>query len=156
MMYSLMKQYDLAGVHYDRAVTLNPNDVTASTLRGLWLASVGRGEEALKSLNLDLRRDPFPPTWYWECLAVAFFQVRHHVEALEAFQHMDMLHWWSHCYVAACNAHLGNREVAKRAVSEVLRLKPDFSMEDLERAENWRDPADLEHLKDGLRIAGLG
>jgi hypothetical protein len=29
-------------------------------------------------------------------------------------------------------------------------------MQDLERVEYWRDPADLEHLKDGVRKAGLG
>ena len=38
----------------EQAVALNPNDVNASTLRGLWLAYVGRGEEALGSLDADL------------------------------------------------------------------------------------------------------
>ncbi len=157
MIYSLMRQYDLAGVHYDRAIALNPNDVTASTLRGLWLAYVGRGEEALRSMDADLRRDPFPPTWYWECRAIAFFQARRHSDAIKAFQQMDLLHWWwSYCYIAACHAHLGMAEEARRAGAEVLRLKPDFSMQDVERAEYWRDPVDLEHLKNGLRKAGLG
>jgi adenylate cyclase len=156
MIYSLMRQYDLAGVHFDRAVALNPNDVDSSTLRSLWLAYVGRGHEALESLDAGLRLDPFPPTWHWECRAIALFQARRHAEVLKAFQQMDFFHWWSHCYVAACNAHLGNLEIAKLAVSEVLRLKPNFSMRELERAEWWKIPADLEHLKDGLRIAGLG
>jgi TolB-like protein len=152
---SQMRQYDLAGIHFDRAVSLNPNDVYASTLRGLWLAFVGRGEEALRSLDADLRRDPFPPTWYWGCRGVAFLQLRRHAEALDAFQHMDLLHWWIHCYIAACHAHLGSIELAKREASEVLRLKPHFSIVDFERSEWWRDPADLEHLKDGMRKAGL-
>jgi len=153
--YSQMRQYDLGGIHLDRAVSLNPNDVHASTLRGLWLAFVGRGEEALRSLDADLRRDPFPPTWYWGCRAVAFLQLRRHAEALEAFQHMDLLHWWIHCYVAACYAHLGQIELAKTVASEVLRLKPDFSIADFERSEWWREPADVEHLKEGMRRAGL-
>ena len=156
MIYSLMREFDLAGIHYDRAVSLNPNDVNSSTMRGIWLAYVGRGEEALRSMDADLRRDPFPPIWYWECRAVAFFQVRRYAEAIEAYQHMDRLHWWSHCYVAACYAHLGMAELASRAAAEVLRLKPDFSIRDVERAEYWRDPADLEHLQVGLRKTGLG
>jgi TolB-like protein len=153
---SQMRQYDLAGIHFDRAVALNPNDVYASTLRGLWLAFVGRGEEALRSLDADLRRDPLPPTWYWGCRGVAYLQLRRHVEALEAFRHMDLLHWWIHCYIAACHAHLGRIGLAKGEASEVLRLKPDFSIVDFERSEWWRDPADLEHLEDGMRKAGLG
>jgi adenylate cyclase len=152
---SQMRQYDLAGIHFDRAVSLNPNDVYASTLRGLWLAFVGRGEEALRSLDADLRRDPFPPTWYWGCRGVAFLQLRRHAEALDAFQHMDLLHWWIHCYIAACHAHLGRIELAKREASEVLRLKPDFSIADFERSEWWRNPTDLEHVEDGMRKAGL-
>jgi hypothetical protein len=47
-------------------------------------------------------------------------------------------------------------EMATRAAAEVLRLKLDFSTQDVERAEFWRDPVDLEHLKDDLRKAGLG
>jgi TolB-like protein len=152
---SQMRRYEVAGIHFDRAVSLNPNDVYASTLRGLWLAFVGRGEEALRSLDADLRRDPFPPTWYWGCRGVAFLQVRRHAEALDAFQHMDLLHWWIHCYIAACHAHLGRIELTKREVSEVLRLKPDFSIADFERSEWWRNPTDLEHVEDGMREAGL-
>jgi hypothetical protein len=68
---------------------------------------------------------------------------------------MDLLHWWIHCYIAACYAHLGQIEPAKRAASQVLRLKPDFSIVDFERSEWWRDPVDVEHLKDGMCKAGL-
>ena len=69
---------------------------------------------------------------------------------------MDLLHWWTYCYIAACYAHLHESELAIRAAADVVRLKPDFTMQDLERAEYWRDPADLEHLKNGVRQAGLG
>src|SRR5262249_7516468 len=86
---SMARQYELAGIHFNRAVSLNHNDVYASMLRGLWLALVGRGDEALRSLDADLRHDPFPPSWYWGCRAVAFLQLRRHAEALEAFQHID-------------------------------------------------------------------
>jgi TolB-like protein len=156
LIYSQMRQYDLAGVHFDRAVSLNPNDVPTSILRGLWLGFVGRGEEAFRSLDADLRRDPYPPAWYWGCRGVALLQMRRHAEALEAFQHTDRLHWWMHCYIASCQAHLGRIDLAKIAAAEVLRLKPNFSMQDLERSEWWRETADLEHLKDGVRKAGLG
>jgi hypothetical protein len=44
---------------------------------------------------------------------------------------------------------------ARGYAAEILRIKPDFSVQDVERTEPFRDPADLEHLKDGLRKGGL-
>jgi adenylate cyclase len=156
LIYSKLRQYELGGIHLDRAVALNPNDVYASTFRGLWLAFTGRGEEALRSLEADLRRDPFPPAWYWGCRGVALLQLRRHAEALEAFQHVDHLwHWWLPCYIASCQAHLGKIDLAKESAADVLRLKPDFTITDFERAEWWRNQSDLEHITDGMRKAGL-
>ena len=156
LIYSKMRQYEQGGIHLDRAVALNPNDVYASMFRGLWLAFTGRGEEALGSLEADLRRDPFPPAWYWGCRGVAFLQLRRHAEALEAFQHIDHLwHWWLPCYIASCQARLGNIDQAKQSAADVLRLKPDFAIADFERSEWWRDPADLEQITHGMRMAGL-
>ena len=155
MILSMLRQYDLAGVHYDRAVALNPNDVIASMLRGLWLTYMGRGEEALRSLDADFRHDPFPPTWYWELRGLALFQTRRYTDAIEAYQRMDLRYWWTHCYVAACHAYLGQTESAHHEIASALALKSDISVQDLERAEYWRDPADLEHLKHGVLKAGL-
>jgi len=155
LIYAVMREYDLAGAHFDRALALNPNDVLASTLRNLWLAYIGRGEEAVRGMQADIRRDPFPPTWYWECLGIALFQTRRYEETIAAFKRMDLLHWWSHCYLAASHAHLGQLEAARKEAGEVLRLKPDFKMQEIERPEYWRDPADLANLTDGLRKAAL-
>src|SRR5262249_24390009 len=112
--------------------------------------------EAVRGLQADLRHDPFPPTYYWECLGIALFQTRRYEETIAALKRMDLLHWWwSHCYLAASHALLGRLEPARKEVGEVLRLKPDFTMKDIERAEYWRDPVDFVRLMDGLRMAGL-
>jgi adenylate cyclase len=151
----IMKRLDLAGVHYDRALALNPTDTFTICLRGLWLAHMGRADEALRSVDAGLRRDPFPPTFYWEFRGVALFQARRHREAIEAFSEVAQPPWWCRCYLAACYAHLGMEEKARGHVAEVLRLKPDFSMTDIERTEPYQNSADIEHLKEGLRKAGL-
>ena len=151
----IMKRLDLAGIHYDRALALNPTDTFTICLHGLWLAHLGRGDEALRSVDAGLRRDPFPPTFYWEFRGVALFQARRHREAIEAFSEVAQPPWWCRCYLAACFAHLGIPVEARRHVAEVLRLKPDFSMTDIERTEPYQNSADIEHLEDGLRKAGL-
>jgi adenylate cyclase len=155
MVYLTMKQFDLAGAHFDRALALNPNDTIASMLRGLWLAYMGRGEEALRYLDADLRRDPFPPSWYWEFRGVALFQMRRYRDAIASFEQVSMTPWWDRCYLAACHAHLGIADAARSHAAEVLRQKPDFSIADVERCQPWRDAVDSERLKEGLRNVGL-
>ena len=56
--------------------------------------------------------------------------------------------------LAAIYAQLGRAEEAKNATSEVLKHEPDYSMAK-EHAWPFRNPADLEHLLDGYRKAGL-
>jgi hypothetical protein len=57
------------------AFKFQPHPRHDPTLRGLWLTYVGRGEEALRSMDADLRRNRFPPTWHWDCRGIAFFQI---------------------------------------------------------------------------------
>lgn len=151
----IMKRLDKAGIHFDRAVALNPTDTFTICLRGLWLAHMGRADEALRSVDAGLQRDPFPPAFYWEFRGVALFQARRHREAIEAFNEMALLPWWCECYLAACYAHLDMSEEAHAHIAEVLRQRPDFLMSDIERTEPYRNSADLQHLEDGLRKAGL-
>lgn len=151
----IMKRLDVAGLHFDRALTLNPTDTFTICLHGLWLAHMGRADEALRSIDAGLRRDPFPPTFYWEFRGVALFEARRHQEAVEAFSQVAQPPWWVLCYLTACFAHLEMLEEARRQAAEVLRLKPDFSVTDIERTEPFQNPADIQHLENGLRLAGL-
>jgi hypothetical protein len=45
--------------------------------------------------------------------------------------------------------------VANRDLEEVLRIKPDFSIEAYAKANPFRDPALVEYRKELLREAGL-
>ena len=58
-----------------------------------------------------------------------------------------------------CNAsslgHLGKHEEGRKAIAELLRRKPDFSPEYVANILPYKDPADLDHLLEGLRKAGL-
>src|SRR5262249_31893473 len=59
------RQFDLAGLHLNRAVELNPMDVRLTAVRALWLIYTGKVEDALRSFEADVRRDPFPPKNFW-------------------------------------------------------------------------------------------
>jgi len=55
--------------------------------------------------------------------------------------------------VAACYAQLGGLEQARAQVAELLRLQLDLRLPNV--VMRFKNPADTEHMLDGLRKAGL-
>ncbi len=146
---------DVAGPHFDRAIALNPTDVQIAMLRAWWLARVGRADEALEILDVAMRRDPFPPNWFWELRGIALMQARRYEDAIQALGRMSDLHVWDHAYLAACYARLNRFGEARTAAAEVLRMDPAFTASRYVQIEHFKSPADLEHLLNGMLKAGL-
>jgi adenylate cyclase len=153
--YTFMNQLDLAGVHLNRGVALNPSDVVVAYGHAHWLARTGQTSAALKELDIAVQRDPFPPDFYWEIRSVPLLQEKRYEEVIQAFHRIGRPQVWHYPYLAIAYAHLGRIEEAKASAAEVLRLKPDFSAKWLIATEPYKNPADLEHMLDGLRKAGL-
>jgi adenylate cyclase len=153
--YTIGNQHELAGLHHDRAVALNPMDVRITSPRALWLTYTGRADGALRSLDSDLSRDPFPPAWFWFTRGAAMFEARRYREAIQTLSHLTTFYHWDYYYLAASYAHLGLMEGARTYGAEIILARPNFSLRQVAMTEPFKDPADLEHLLDGLRKAGL-
>jgi tetratricopeptide (TPR) repeat protein len=157
MGYALLWQgrLDLAGTHFDRAISLNPNDVNIACDRANWLLRVDRVDEALRSLDSAFQRDPFPPTWAWEIRGSVLYQLKRYEEAIAAFHKVDADYFWMPAFLAAAYAQAGQMENARRALSEFLKLKPGVTLGNYDKLilcawGNWHS-----HVFDGLRKAGL-
>jgi adenylate cyclase len=148
-------QHDLAGLHLQRAIGLNALDVRITSKHANWMTFQGRGDEAVRSLEGGLQRDPFPPAWFWDFLGIALFQTRRYEEAIQALNRLTPMYHWDHYYLTASFAHLGLTERSRACAAELLRSRPSFALEQVELTEHFKDSGDLEHLLDGLRIAGL-
>jgi adenylate cyclase len=152
--YLFRSQHDMAGVHLDRAVALNPTDNRIGSMRALWLAFVGRTDEAVQSLDLAMRRDPFATVSYWTFLGTTLFQACRYEETIQALSHSSRLGRWDFYYLAASYAHLDQIEKARACVAELQREHPT-TLGEVGSTEVFKDPADLNRLLDGLRRAGL-
>jgi TolB-like protein/Tfp pilus assembly protein PilF len=148
-------QHDLAGVHLDRAVALNPTDSRVTSFRALWLAFMGKTDEAVPIIDHALRRDPFISGPFWTHLCTTLFQARRYEEAIRAISHVPKPNRWDLFYLTASYAHLGQIEQAQTCADELQREYPNFSLGQVELTERYKDPADVERLLDGLRKAGL-
>lgn len=148
-------QSDLAGTHFDRAISLNPNDVNIACDRANWLLRADRVDEALRSLDSAFQRDPFPPTWAWEIRGSVLYQLKRYEEAIAAFHKVDADYLWMPAFLAASYAQAGQMENARRALAGFLKLKPGVTLGNFDKLilctwDNWH-----RHVLDGLRKAGL-
>jgi TolB-like protein/Tfp pilus assembly protein PilF len=149
------QQLDLAGQHFDRAFTLNPNDINAAGDRAQWLLFVGRLDEALRCLELALERDPYPTTWTGEVHGHILYHLKRYDEAIAALRSARVQVYWIPCFLAAAYGQVSRLEDAGRELTNLLSLKPDASLASFARWYRVPNQSLRDHLMDGLRKAGL-
>jgi adenylate cyclase len=152
--YLYSGKYELALTHFERTVSLNPNEANGISHMGYALAIVGRASEGVEWIRRAMVLNPFHPDWYWGDLSVALYAARRYDEALEANRRLSSrTQYWHLARMAACCAQLGRMDEARMYVADVLRLKPDFHVANERLA--YKSAADAEHVFDGMRKAGL-
>jgi len=163
----LLNEDDKAEIHFNRALTLNPNDADVAAVFANILVYWGRWREALAWVGTAKRLNPFPPNLYHWYHALALYSGREYEQAVKALIEARGLDRWSHGLLAACHAQMGQlaeaQSEAEIFVSERRReltangqVAPASTIELAQtRAERYRNPADREHFLDGLRKAGL-
>ncbi|RWE73595.1 MAG: adenylate cyclase [Mesorhizobium sp.] len=148
-----MRQHSDAGMHFERARSLNPLDVNIAGDYASWLNYGGRAETALNVLESALLRDPLPPTWFWEVKGSSLFLLGKYSEAVGSYQKAGD-HFFTHAFLAATYAHLGEMEKARAEVEETLVRKHDVTVR-LISGLPFADPVALELFTSGFRKAGF-
>lgn len=155
----LGRQHDQAMAEVRMALRCDPNFALAHSLLGQVLYYSGRPAEALRPLATAFRLDPNnhedPHLHY---LAQAYFCMGRYEDAAAVLKRRivrkpdtDM----SRILLASCYGHLGRAEEARSLWQDALRISPGYSLEHRRRVLPYKDPADFEHIVDGLRKVGL-
>ena len=155
----LGRQYERATAEVWTALRCDPNFALAYSLLGQVLCYSGRPAEALQPLATAFRLDPNneqdPHLHY---LAQAYVCLRRYEDAAAVLKRRivrkpdtDM----SRVLLATCYGHLGRIEEARTLWQEALRITPGYSLEHRRRVLPYKDPADFDHVVDGLRKVGL-
>jgi TolB-like protein len=141
-------------VEAGRALALNPNDPETLADIGHYLAFMGEFERGAELSRRAQALNPLHPGWYHFSLARLHYDQRDYAKVLADVQRIAMPEfYWCWIMRAAAEGELGRAE-AGGSLKRITELKPDFSA----RAElqKWNAaPADLEHILEGLRKAGL-
>ena len=148
-----MNRLDLAGIHYNKAIALNPSDTEANSamLTG-WLVWAKRARPGETRHCHPARSFPPDGTGNSRHSVAPEKALRRILEALQSYWHSSRygtILTWPLAY-----AHLGRIEEARPCRRNPPFKAWTYSVRWIIAMEPYKNPADLEHLLDGLRKAG--
>ena len=139
-------------------MSLDPNYAQGQSAMGLTLMYAGQPAEALQAFSVAMRLDPHFPPIVLHFVAQAHFALGDHDAAIKLLKERIARNPGtdsSRMLLAAAYGHLGQIEEARAAWAELLKINPDFSLEQRERALPYKNTSDFQRIVEGLAKAGL-
>ena len=156
--YLFRRQHDEAIKEGERAIELNPNGAEAHVHLGFILCLSDETELAIKLLKRAFRLNPIPTPTNYMFLAMAYRNSGQYEKAIELSKkgligNPDQLPVY--LTLAASYIYLNRTEEAHKAVEEVLRIYPNFSLKYQARTMPYKRQETGDNFIDALRKAGL-
>ena len=140
----------------ERAVALNPMDGAVLGLLGVLMDYSGEVDRAQQLVEAAMRFNPNTPGLVRFAVFTGAYRESKYAEALEATVRMNMPGFYhAHAARAAALGQLGRSEEARKALQDLLTLRPSFAAEARREYSKWYGSEQVEHMLDGLRKAGL-
>jgi adenylate cyclase len=102
-----------------------------------------------------MRLNPYHPERFWSHLGRAQYTARFYADAIASFSKLTAPDHNHHAFLAAASAQLGDRTAATAHAREVTEWEPAFNVQAFLATMHYRQPSDVEHLREGLLKAGL-
>ena len=149
-------RYEQAQAELDRALGINPNDADGLAGRGNVLMWLGQTDAAVEILEQAQRIDPDLNAIDRFALSLAYYLKRRYDAAIQQAE-LNLRETaganFSRIVLAAAYAQQNRSEDAARVVTVIRRDDPTFDAREF--GTKFLNAVDLEHLRDGLRKAGL-
>jgi adenylate cyclase len=150
------QRYEQAKAEMERAIAINPSDAKGLAGRGNILMWLGQTEAAIQALELAQRIDPDLNAMDRFALSLAYYLRERYAASIEQAEinlrdNADTN--FSRIVLAAAYAQRKQADEVARVVATIRRLDPTFDAGSF--GSKFLNPADFEHLRDGLRKAGL-
>jgi tetratricopeptide (TPR) repeat protein len=150
------QRFDQARSEIDRAIAINSNDASAIAGRGNILMWSGQTDAAIESLEFAQRIDPELNAADRFALSLAYYLKRRYDAAIEQAE-LNLRKTsganFNRIVLATAFAQLGRFQDAERMVTMIHRIDPTFDAQEF--GTKFLSAGDLDHLRDGIRKAGL-
>lgn len=156
--YYWLGDHDKAMFHIETAMKLNPHDVHTLIVYGSVLNGIGDSEEGLRWMDRALEMDPHVPEFSWEPKAECLYMLGRYNDCLKILLSFQDPPPHSYAQMAACYAHLGQPDEARRAADKfrsVCAEDEDFPRFAANHASICRREEDKDNWLSGYRMAGL-
>lgn len=142
----------------ERAITLDPNNSDAYVTLAISTNFSGNPEKAIDLMQQAIALNPRYGSRYSGVLAIAYYHAGKYQEALAAFN--DSLarnpeRIPPHLYKTVLLMKMDRKEDAEWQVDEVLAIKPEFSLDNLDRILPFSDEAERTEFISLLQEAGF-
>jgi len=150
-------RYEEAQAEMVRAITINPNNAGALAGRGNVLMWLGQTDAAIELIEQAERIDPELNAMDRFALSLAYYLKRRYGAAIEQAE-LNLRdagggNNFSRVVLAAAYAQDEQGKDAARVAAVIRRIDPTFNPQEF--GTKFLRALDLEHLRDGLRKAGL-
>lgn len=152
------RDHDGALAECSRMIEIDPNFAQGHAATAWVRMYAGQPAEALESFAAAMRLDPHYPAILLHFMAQAHFSLGDYetaakrlIERIARNPGTDA----SRMLLASCYGHLGRPDEARAAWAELLKVNPDFSLEQRARVLPYKDARDFERIIEGLAKAGL-
>jgi DNA-binding SARP family transcriptional activator len=152
------REFDEASEEIDLLVSARPSCPATHSLKASALIYLGHPSEAVEYARYALRLTPVHPPMHSGILANALFDAQRFEEAVQAAEiaiELDDGQFAPYLYLSAAHSMLSNEREARRAANQVLKLRPDFSLEAFTKTQPYMELSQLDALVDALKLAGL-
>ena len=152
------RRHDEAVRTAEKMIAFNPSFADGHNAFGLILNYVGRSGEAVKCFERAVALDPYCPGMVLHFQAQAAYQLGRYAEAVGVLKRRILRNPEtdaSRALLAASYGQMGLVEEAREAWRELLRVNPDYSIEQRRKVLPYKNPEDFERFVEGLRKAGL-
>jgi len=153
------RDFNRALAEAERAVALEPGSGLSYTTLGLSLNYAGRYEEAIPALKNAIRLMPIPSTVCLANLGFSYRMLGRYEESIASLKQLIQREPDSmsgHLHLAATYVLAGKEAEARAEAAEILRINPNFSLEQFAKTTPMKNQTDLmDRWIEPLRKAGL-
>jgi len=156
--FAMTGQFDKVVVQAERALALDPNSPELLLLSATALVFSGRPEESIALFERGLRLDPFAPGMYLAASSGAYRMTGRYDKAVEQARKAvkrDPESQLTQIALASACICAGREAEARTSAAEVLKINPNFSLEQYAKALPFKDQSQVDRTIEALRKAGL-
>jgi adenylate cyclase len=158
MIFFMRKDHERAIAESKIGISLNPNNADAYQVLGVILNYAGRPKEGIEFIRKAIRLNPIPNANYLNSLGFSYLISQEYLKCIDIFEQVLKLNpefYFAYLGLTIAYVQLELNKEAERSASELLKYRPNFSINKFLKIVPIKSHALLEIARESYLKAGL-